>query len=79
LSINLQPQKRSKEDNEKMKPITLQQISELSDKEKRQLHAWTNEYLGQQYAAQQRAKKIMTARMKLEFEESEDENELIPD
>jgi len=54
-----------------MKPITLQQISELSDKEKRQLHACTNEFLGQQYAAMQRRKRIMKAKMEIEFEESE--------
>lgn len=58
-----------------MKPTTLQHISELSDKEQRQLKACMNHYLGTLYAAQQRRKKVMKARMELEFEESEDENE----
>lgn len=51
-----------------MKPITLKQISELPDKERRQLRACTNEYLGQLYAAQQRRKQVMTERMKTESE-----------
>lgn len=55
-----------------MNRITLEQISELSDKEMRQHQAIFNEYLGQQYAAQQRRKRIMKARMEIEFEESED-------
>lgn len=56
-----------------MNPITLQQMSELSDKEQRQLKACTNEFLGRQYAAQQRRKRIAKARRKLE--ESEDDYE----
>lgn len=55
-----------------MKPITLQQISELSDKEQRQLKALINHDLGTEYAAQQRRKEIMKARMEIEFEESEE-------
>ncbi len=57
-----------------MKPITLQQISELSDKEQRQLKACVNEYLGRQYAAQQRRKTIMKARMESEESEVQDED-----
>lgn len=49
-----------------MQPITLKQISELSDTEQRQMKASVNEYLGIQYAAQQRAKQIMKAKMELE-------------
>lgn len=59
-----------------MKPITLQQISELSDKEQRQMKACTNENLGRQYAAQQRRKRIAKARIEMELEtESEPETE----
>lgn len=59
-----------------MDKITLQQISELSDKEQRQLKACVNDQLGRQFAAQQRRKKIMKARMEMEFEpEPEPESE----
>jgi len=51
-----------------MQPITRQQIAELPDKEKQQLWAVTNHFLGQQYAAQQRRKRIMKARLELESE-----------
>lgn len=60
-----------------MKPITLQQIAELPEKEQRQFKACCNEYLGRQYAAQQRRKKIMSERTKTELGvESEVRNEL---
>lgn len=50
-----------------MKPITLQQITELPEKERRRFLVWCNEFCGQQYAAQQRRKKIMTERTKMEL------------
>ena len=50
-----------------MRPITLQQIAELPEKKQRQFKACCNEYLGQQYAAQQRRKKIMSERTKIEL------------
>lgn len=55
-----------------MKPITLQEIAELPDREQRQFRAATNHFLGVQYAAQQRRKKIMTERSKLESEAKDD-------
>lgn len=51
-----------------MQPITWKQISELPDKEQRQLQAWINNDLGKEYAAQQRRKQVMTERMKTESE-----------
>lgn len=62
-----------------MDRITLEQISKLSDKEQRQLKAVINHNLGIEYAAQQRRKKIMKARMELEFVESEVQDEHSPD
>jgi len=48
-------------------PITLKQIAELPDNEQRQLRAATNHFLAEQYAAQQRRKKIMEEQTKLEL------------
>lgn len=51
-----------------MNKITLRELSELSDKEQRQLKALINHDLGTLYAAQQRRKKVMEARMEMESE-----------
>jgi len=58
-----------------MNSINLRQISELSDNEKRKFQTWINHYLGRLYAAQQRRKRIMSERTKIEYEiESEVQN-----
>ena len=55
--------------------ITLKQISELSDKEQRQLQAWINHDLGTEYAARQRKKQVMEAKQELEHnKEKRDDN-----
>lgn len=58
-----------------MLEITLQQISELPEIEQRRLKAVTNEYLGRQYAEQQRNKQIMESRTKMELEVELGKNE----
>ena len=59
-----------------MRPITRQQISEFPPDERRRFKVWANEYLGIQYAAQQRHKRVAKARMEMELDlESEEENE----
>lgn len=52
-----------------MKPITLQQISELPPSERRRFKIWANKYVGILYAAQQRRKRI---RMELEKEKQDE-------
>lgn len=54
-----------------MSCITLKQISELSLQEQRQLKACINEFLGRQYAAQQRRKRIAVEKAKIELGEDE--------
>ncbi len=55
-----------------MRPIARQQVSELSDREQYRLNI--NEYLGIQYAAQQRRKRVAEARMEMELDLEREDN-----
>lgn len=55
-----------------MKSITLRQIAELTDREKRQLRAAINYSNAMEYAAQQRRKKISNIIRQIESEDDYD-------